>query len=166
MIIEVRHGLAVGLWEMKTPKFAVHTGGSGHDGGEKRNVLAVSVLLHISIDLALRSETQGQVDVLRDRQVAILQGVAATPITVVHDAEVEDQAARLVLKVVPDLYVTAPLACACRDCWVHTSKPSVVHTNVSHSGWSQALLAVVALSFPSHYKCFQFRSRSTVAFCF
>jgi hypothetical protein len=59
---------------------------------EKRNVLIVSVLLPIAIDLALRSNMQKRVDVLRVCQAPILQGVAATPITVMGDAEVEDQA--------------------------------------------------------------------------
>jgi hypothetical protein len=48
-------------------KLAVHAGGSGHNGGEKRNVLIVSVLLSIAIYFALRSETQGGVKVLRMR---------------------------------------------------------------------------------------------------
>ena len=45
---------------------------------------------------------QRRVDVLRVCQVAILQGVAATPTTLMRDAEVEDQApaASLVSQVV------------------------------------------------------------------
>ena len=39
----------------------MHAGGSGHNGGEKRNVLIVSVMLSITIYFALRSETQGGV---------------------------------------------------------------------------------------------------------
>jgi len=60
---------------------------------------------------------QRRVDVLRVCQVAILQGVAATPTTLMRDAEVEDQtpAASLVSQVVPNLHVAAPLACAGRD---------------------------------------------------
>jgi len=42
----------------------MHAGGSGHNGGKKRNVLIVIVLLPIAIDLALRCETQGGVEVL------------------------------------------------------------------------------------------------------
>ena len=58
----------------------------------------VLVMASIDIDLALRSNKQRRVDVLRVCQAPILQGVAATPITVMGDAEVEDQApaARLV----------------------------------------------------------------------
>ena len=69
-----------------TQKFALHAGGGAENGWEKRNVLIVSVLLPIAIDLALRSNMQRRVDVLRVRQVAILQGVAATPITFMRDA--------------------------------------------------------------------------------
>ena len=78
---------------------AVHACACACDGVEKRDVLIVSVLLPIAIDLALRSNMQKRVDVLRVCQAPILQGVAATPITVMGDAEVEDQApaARLVL---------------------------------------------------------------------
>ena len=66
---------------------------------------------------ALRSNMQRRVDVLRVCQVAILQGVAATSITLMRDAEVEDQApaSSLVSQVVPNLHVAAPLACAGRD---------------------------------------------------
>jgi hypothetical protein len=56
---EVRLGLPVGLQKKKTQKFAVHAGGGADNGGEKRNVLIVSVLLPKIIDLfALRSKTQ------------------------------------------------------------------------------------------------------------
>ncbi len=61
---EVCRGLAVGLQKKKTPKLAVHAGGCGHTGGEKRNVLIVSVLLPVAVNFALRSETQGRVEVL------------------------------------------------------------------------------------------------------
>ena len=41
----MRRGLAVGLQKEKTQKLAVHAGGGRHNGGEKRNVLIVSVVL-------------------------------------------------------------------------------------------------------------------------
>ena len=62
------------------------------DFREKRIVLIVSVLLPINIDLALCSNTQRRVDVLRMCQVPILQGVATTLIMFMSDAKVEDQA--------------------------------------------------------------------------
>jgi hypothetical protein len=74
------------------PEFAVHAGGCACDGGEKRNVLIVSVLLPITIDLALRCNLSRRVDVTGVGQTPILQGVAATPITVMGYVEVEDQA--------------------------------------------------------------------------
>ena len=45
-------------------KLAVHAGGYAHDGGEKRNVLIVSVLLPIAVNFALRSKTQRHIEVL------------------------------------------------------------------------------------------------------
>ena len=42
----------------------MHAGGGADDGGEQRNVLIVSILLPIAIDLALRSNMQRRVDVL------------------------------------------------------------------------------------------------------
>ena len=58
----------------------MHAGASAENGGEKRNVLIVSVWLPIAIDLALRSNMQRRVDVLWVCQTPILQGVAAAPI--------------------------------------------------------------------------------------
>jgi hypothetical protein len=104
----------------------VHVGGGAENGGEKRNVLIVSVLLPIAIDLALRSNMQRRVDVLRVCQAPILQGVAATPITVMGDADVEDQAraASLVPYVIADLHVTALLARACRNAMLDADRVS------------------------------------------
>ncbi len=56
----------------------MQAGGSGDYGGEKRNVLIVSVLLPIAIDLALRSNMQRRVDVLWVCEAPILQGVDTT----------------------------------------------------------------------------------------
>ncbi len=79
--------------------------------------MIVSILLPVAIDLALRSNMQRRVDVLQVWQVPILQGVAATPITLMRDAEVEDQApaASLVWQVVAKHHFDAPLSRACRD---------------------------------------------------
>ena len=69
----------------------MHACAGADNGGEKRNVLIVSVWLPIAIDLALRSNMPGV-------SSAHFARVAATPITVMGDVEVEDQApaARLV----------------------------------------------------------------------
>jgi len=95
----------------------VHAGGSAQNGGGKRNVLIVSLLLPIAIDLALRSNMQRRIDVLRVCQSPVLLWVATAPITFMCNAEVEDQdlAASLVSQVVVELHVAAPLASACRD---------------------------------------------------
>ena len=61
---QVRRCLAVGLQKEKTQKLAVHAGGCGHNGGEKRNVLIVSVLLPVTVNFPLRSETLGGIEVL------------------------------------------------------------------------------------------------------
>ncbi len=94
----------------------MHACAGADNGREQRNVLIVSVSCLLAIDLALRSNMQRRDDVLRVCQVAILQGVAATPITFMRDAEVEDQApaASLVSQVVPKLHV------AVTPCWVRT----------------------------------------------
>ena len=63
----------------------MHAGGGAENGGEKRNVLIVSVLLPIAQDLALRSNMQRRIDVLRVCQAPIVQGVAATPISVMGE---------------------------------------------------------------------------------
>jgi hypothetical protein len=56
----------------------MHACACADNGGEKTNVLIVSVWLPIAIDLALRSNRQRRVDVLRVCQVAILQGASAS----------------------------------------------------------------------------------------
>jgi hypothetical protein len=59
--------LPVGLQKKKTQKLAVHAGGCAHDGGEKRNVLIVSILLPTAVNFTLRSKTQRRIEVLRMR---------------------------------------------------------------------------------------------------
>ena len=58
------------LVETKNRSRAPYLEGSGHNGGEKGNVLIVSVLLSITIYFALRSETQGGVKVLKRKGIA------------------------------------------------------------------------------------------------
>ena len=82
---------------------------------QQRNVLIVSVLLPITIDIALRSNTQRRVVVLRVCQVPISKGWLL--LKLMREAEVETQAPAdsLVSKIVPYLHVAAPLASAGRD---------------------------------------------------
>ena len=91
-------------------------GGCAHDSGEKRNVLIVSVLLLIGSNLTLRSNMQWPVWVPWVCEQTVLLHVTGRPKPVMGDAEVEDQtpAPGLVSKIVADLYVAAPLACAGR----------------------------------------------------
>ena len=49
--------------EKKTPKLAVHACSCADNGGEKRNVLIVRVLLPIAVNFALRSKTQRRIEV-------------------------------------------------------------------------------------------------------
>ena len=61
---EMRLGLPVGLQKKNTQKLAVHAGGSGDYGGEKRSVMIVSELLPVAVHFALRSKTQTGIEVL------------------------------------------------------------------------------------------------------
>jgi hypothetical protein len=98
----------------------VHAGGCAHDGGEKRNVLIVSVLFPIAVNFTLRSKTQRRIEVLGMRKQTVLLHVDSAPQTVVGQGRVKDQApaARRVLEVAAELaaelHVAAPLACTCR----------------------------------------------------
>jgi hypothetical protein len=94
----------------------MHAGGGTNDRGEKRNVLIVSVLLLIGSDLTLRSNIYRRIQILRVRQAPVLLHVAGRPKPVMGYDEVEDQtpAPGLISKIVADLDVAAPLACAGR----------------------------------------------------
>ncbi len=109
----------------------MHAGGSGENGEEKRNVLNVSVVLPIAIDLAMRSNVQRRVDVLWVCQASVLLRVATAPKAFMRDAEVEDQApaASLVSQVVAKLDVAAQLARACQDSVLGADR---VSTEVGH----------------------------------
>jgi hypothetical protein len=72
-------------------------------------------LLLIGNYLTLCSNTQRRIQILRVRQAPVLLHVAGRPKPVMGDAEVKDQAPSfcLISQVVPNLYIAAPLACAC-----------------------------------------------------
>jgi hypothetical protein len=110
------------------------------------------------MDFALRSKMQRRVDVVRVGQTPMLQGVAATPITAMGDAEVQDQApaASLVPEVILDLHVAAPLARAggnavlrvgCGPCVPLSEKEGQGQIPYSHFAMSCACASVVAVSF-------------------
>jgi hypothetical protein len=54
-----------GDWKKKTQKLAVHACACADNGGEKRNVLTVSVLLPVAVNFALRSKTQRRTVVIQ-----------------------------------------------------------------------------------------------------
>ena len=110
----------------------MHACACADNGGEKRNVLIVSVLLPIAVNFALRSNTQRRIDVLGMRLQTLLLHVATAPKTVVGHGQVEDQApaARSVLDIIiiiaAELHVAAPLAClAVTPCCMRTVCPAV-----------------------------------------
>ena len=65
-------------------KLAMHAGGCAHDGGEKKNVLIVSVSLPIAVNFTLRSKTQRRIEVLGMRLQTFLLHVATAPKTVME----------------------------------------------------------------------------------
>ncbi len=69
----------------------MHACGGTNDGGEKRNVLIVSILLLIGSNLTLRSNMQRAIEVLWVCEQTVLLHVAGRPKPVMGDAEVEDQ---------------------------------------------------------------------------
>ena len=91
----------------------MHAGGGTNDRGEKRNVI-VGVLLLIGSNLALRSNTQRRIQILRVRQAPVLLYVAGRPKPVMGDAEVKHETPAPGLEIVPDLNIAAPLARAGR----------------------------------------------------
>ena len=94
----------------------MHAGGSGHNGGERRNVLIVSVLLSTAIYFALRSETQGGVKVLRCDSKPFCCTWQLLPILscVMDKSKTRLRLPAGVLEVALYLHVVAPLACAGR----------------------------------------------------
>ena len=122
----------------------MHAGGGTNDRGEKRNVI-VGVLVLIGSNLALRSNTQRRVQILRVRQAPVLLHVAGRPKPVMGDAEVkhETPAPGLRLEIVPDLNIAAPLARAGRLSMLSPYRvsgradngPSLVRTPSSRAPW-------------------------------
>ena len=63
----------------------MHACGGADNGREKRNVVIVSVLFPIAMDLALRCNTQRRVDVLRMREEPVLLRVATRAETLMRE---------------------------------------------------------------------------------
>ena len=97
----------------------MHACGCAHDRGQACDVLVVSVLALILINLALRSEVQGRIEILGVGERATVVGLGTTPIAIVGEAEIEDEVPGpgRVLKVADDLDVASllPARFASRD---------------------------------------------------
>ena len=72
----------------------MHACGGARNRRQEGDVLIVSVLVAIGVNLALRSNAQGRIKVPGVRQLPILVGLGASAIAVVGDAEIEDEVPR------------------------------------------------------------------------
>ena len=92
----------------------MHACGSARNRRQEGDVLIVSVLIAIVVNLALRSNAQGRIKVPGVRQLPILVGLGASAIAVVGNPEIEDEVPRpsRVLEVVDNLDVATQCCCA------------------------------------------------------
>ena len=79
---------------------------------QETKVLVVCVLFAVVVNLALRSNAQGRIEVVGMRKLTILVGLGAFPVTIMGDPEIEDEVPRpsRVLEVADNLDVTALLS--------------------------------------------------------
>ena len=87
----------------------MHACGGARNRRQEGDVLIVSVLVAIGVNLALRSNAQGRIKVPGVSQLPILVGLGASAIAVVGNPEIEDEVPRpsRVLEVVDNLDVAA-----------------------------------------------------------
>ncbi len=90
----------------------MHACGGARNRRQEGDVLIVSVLVAIGVNLALRSNAQGRIKVSGVRQLPILVGLGASAIAVVGNPEIEEEVPRpsRVLEVVDNLDVAALLS--------------------------------------------------------
>ena len=90
----------------------MHACGGARNRRQEGDVLIVSVLVAIVVNLALRSNAQGRIKVPGVRQLPILVGLGASAIAVVGNPEIEDEVPRpsRVLEVVDNLDVATLLS--------------------------------------------------------
>jgi len=69
----------------------VHACGCARDRRQESNVLIVSVLFAVVVNLALRSNSQGRIEVVGMRKLTIVVGLGAFPVTIVGGPEIEDE---------------------------------------------------------------------------
>ena len=61
---------------------------------QETNVLIVSVLFAVVVNLALRSNAQGHIEVVGMRKLTNVVGLGAFPISIMGDPEIEDKVPR------------------------------------------------------------------------
>ena len=72
----------------------MHACGSARNRRQETNVLIVSILPAVVVNLALRSNAQGRIKVAGMRKLPILVGLGASAISLVGDPEIEDEVPR------------------------------------------------------------------------
>ena len=90
----------------------MHACGGARNRRQETNVLIVSILPAVVVNLALRSNAQGRIKVAGMRKLPILVGLGASAISLVGDPEIEDEVPRpsRVLEVVDNLDVATLLS--------------------------------------------------------
>ena len=89
----------------------MHAGGCARNRRQETNVL-ISVLFAVVVNLALRSNAQGRIEVVGMCKLTIMVGLGAFPVTIMGDPEIEDEVPRpsRVLEVADNLDVAALLS--------------------------------------------------------
>ena len=89
----------------------MHAGGCARNRRQETNVLIVSVLFAVVVNLALRSKAQGSIEVVGMCKLTIMVGLGAFPVTIMGDPEIEDEVPRpsRVLEVADNLDVACPV---------------------------------------------------------
>ena len=72
----------------------MHACGCARNRRQETNVLIVSVLFAVVVNLALRSKAQGSIEVVGMCKLTIMVGLGAFPVTIMGDPEIEDEVPR------------------------------------------------------------------------
>ena len=90
----------------------MHACGCARNRSQETNVLIVSIQFAVVVNLALRSNAQGPIEVVGMRKLTILVGLGAFPVTIMGDPEIEDEVPRpsRVLEVADNLDVATLLS--------------------------------------------------------
>lgn len=98
----------------------MHACGCARNRRQETNVLIVSVLFAVVVNLALRSKAQGRIEVVGMCKLTIVVGLGAFPVTIMGDPEIEDE--------VPRLALFTPKQEGCPEETGNTKKSSFPHT--------------------------------------